>query len=96
MKGWKIVPEEPTDIMLARASKASLSTSVLMSDERFACERAYHKVMLETAPACPGKIISNEMIDLVLAELVSANDNVYSEQTRAVLKKFREDMGRPE
>lgn len=52
--GWRLVPETPTEAMLAAGNSASLSTSVLLDDQRFACERATYEAAVSTAPVPPG------------------------------------------
>lgn len=47
--GVTLMPNEPTEEILAAANVASLSIETLLDDTRFACERAYHKAAITVA-----------------------------------------------
>lgn len=51
--GWKLVPIEPTEAMLAAHCARSLDTDVLLDDTRFACDRAGYEAALKAAPKPP-------------------------------------------
>lgn len=46
-EGYVVVPIEPDDTMLSSGCRAGLSTTTLLNDTRFACERATWAAMLK-------------------------------------------------
>lgn len=51
--GWKLVPIEPTEEMLAAACERAQSFEVLLDDTRFACDRASYAAAIAAAPEPP-------------------------------------------